>query len=280
MSQWWRVGALLWLTTALGAQGAPANARAPHGLPATADAALRIYVPAGRLVVRTWTRDSIAVTGTVGTNASFFGGGDRGHVKFGVEPVRASDATLPTANFEITVPRGARVWVKMIDGDVSVTGTTAELEVYAVRGRIVARDVSGVTSLESIDAPVEVTSARGDLRVRGSKGAVTLDDVSGTVSVATISGPVSLTRFRADGRVETIGGDVHYTGGALPGALLDVQTHGGAISLTLDAARAPQLDAATRAGAVGGETVRGSAANGRIIARSFKGAITVRRTPK
>jgi hypothetical protein len=225
--------------------------------------------------ISTWTRDSIAVSGRLGANATFFGGGDRGHVKFGVEALRGTDATLPTADFTVQVPRGARLWVKMIDGDLSVNGTATECEAYAVRGKIEVRNVAGVTSIESIDAPVSVTTSRGDLRVRGSKGAVTLDDVIGTASVATISGPVHLTRWRADGRVETIGGEVRVNGGALPGSLLDLQTHAGAITLQLDPARVPLLDLATRAGPIVGMKFTGTEANGRIVARSFKGLIRV-----
>ncbi len=252
----------------------------PRGFPATADVVMRVYVPKGKVSIRTWTRDSIAISGTMGKNASFFGGGDRAHVKLGIEPLRVNDPTLPSAEFEVTVPRGARLWVKMIDGELSVTGTTTELEAYAVTGRITVRDVAGVTSIESIDAPVEVFGAKGDLRVRGSKGGVRLDDVSGTVSVGTISGPVALTRFRADARVETIGGEVSYAGGALPGALLDVQTHNGAITLTLDPINTPQLDLSSRTGAVAGAKASGAADNGRIVVRSFKGAITVQRALK
>lgn len=254
---------------------------APHGFPATADVVMRVYVPKGRVTITTWTRDSIAVRGTLGANASFFGGGDRAHVKFGVEPRTSTDATLPSGDFTVVVPRGARLWVKMIDGELAVSGTTTELEAYAVRGRITVRAVAGVTAIESIDATVDVQGARGDLRVRGSKGAVTLDDITGTASVATISGPVSLTRWRADGRIETIGGDVRYAGGALPGAVLDVQTHAGAITLSLDRAAVPLLELTTRAGAVSGDKLTGVAANGRIVGRSFKGAIRVEsRSPK
>lgn len=250
---------------------------APRGFAATADVVMRIYVPKGRVTITTWTRDSIAVSGAVGANATFFGGGDRRHVKFGVEPRSPKDATLPSADFTVVVPRGARLWVKMIDGDLAVSGTTAELEAYAVRGQITVRDASGVTAIESIDAPVTARHVRGDLRVRGSKGAVVLEDISGTASVATISGPVTLTQWRADGRVETIGGDVRYAGGALPGALLDLQTHAGTITLALEPNRVPELDLLTRAGAVTGEQLKGSRANGRIVARSFKGAIEVSR---
>ena len=268
----WRLAAVLLALM----QSRPVAAQvAPHGFPATADVVMRIYVPKGRVTITTWTRDSIAVRGALGANASFFGGGDRAHVKFGVEPRTPTNAELPSGDFTVVVPRGARLWVKMIDGELSVSGTTAELEAYAVRGRITVRAVAGVTAIESIDAAVDVRNARGDLRVRGSKGAVTLDDVMGTATVATISGPVTLTRWRADGRVETIGGDVHYLGGALPGALLDVQTHAGSITLSLDRTSVPMLDLSTRAGVVSGEPRTGMATNGRIVGRSFKGAIRV-----
>ena len=40
----------------------------------------------------------------------------------------------------------------MIDGAVSVTGTTGELEMYNVRGSVDAQNVSGVTSIESIES--------------------------------------------------------------------------------------------------------------------------------
>jgi DUF4097 and DUF4098 domain-containing protein YvlB len=255
---------------------------APRGFAAGADVVMRIYVPKGSVQIRTWTRDSVAINGTVGANASFFGGGDRRHIKFGVEPLRATDATLPTADFVVTVPRAARLWVKMIDGNLSVTGTTAELEAYAVRGQIVVRDVAGTTVVESIDAPITMTNVEGDLRVRGSKGAVCLENLSGTASIATISGSVHLTRSRAEARVETIGGDVQVSGNAMQGALLEIQTHAGAITLALDPARVPQLELRTRTGAISyappfTSRTTGQAANGRSSARSFKGAIRVGR---
>lgn len=247
-----------------------------RGFAVTPDVTMRIYVPAGRIRLATWSRDSIAVSGTIGPNASFFGGaGLRTHVKFGVE-ARAGDSTMPRADLLITIPRAARVWIKMIDGEIDARGTTGELEAYVVRGRITVHDVGGVTVLESIDAPVDVERASGDLRVRGSKGGVTLRGVTGTASVATVSGPVSLTDFSAEGRVETIGGDVTLTGGPLGGATLDVQTHAGTITLGVLAARSPLLDLSSRAGPVQMPKLVQAAANGRITARSFKGRIVVR----
>ncbi len=247
-----------------------------RGFATTSDVTMRLYVPAGRVRVSTWARDSVHVRGTLSANAEMFGGGSRTHIKFGIETRVRGDTILPTADWDVTVPAGARLWLKMIDGDMHVKGVTGELELYAVRGAIVVEGVSGVTSVESIDAPVTISAARGDVRVRGSRGRVALHDVQGTLSVATVSGPVSLTRVAADGRVETIGGTIDLVGGSLVGAMLELQSHSGAISLTLDAQQIPVLDLSSRAGPVLGEKLIGHAKHGQVMARSFKGRITVR----
>lgn len=247
-----------------------------RGFNATSDVSMRIYVPAGRVRVVVWQRDSVMVRGNMGPTASFFAGGSRTHVKLGVESRIATDTTLPSVDWEVTVPRNARLWIKMIDGALLASGTTGELEMYTVRGSIEVRDVAGVTSIESIDAPVVVQRASGDVRVRGSKGKVMLTDVRGTMSVATVSGPVMLTRIATEGRVETIGGNVFVSEASLGGAALEIQTHSGGITLSLDPARAPQLDLSSRAGPVRGDKYKGNAKFGQLLARSFKGIIEVR----
>lgn len=246
------------------------------GFSATSDVTMRIYAPAGRVRVVVWQRDSVMVRGTMGPKSSFFGGGARTHIKLGVESRVASDTVLPSVDWEVTVPRNARLWIKMIDGALLASGTAGELEMYTVRGSIEVRDVSGVTSIESIDAPVVVQRASGDVRVRGSKGKVMLTDVRGTMSVATVSGPVMLTRIATEGRVETIGGNVFVSEASLGGAALEIQTHSGGISLSLDADRAPKLDLSSRAGPVQGDKYAGNPKFGQIIARSFKGIIQLR----
>jgi hypothetical protein len=261
----------------LGSTSAP---RAPIGAPpvsrgyaVTGDATIRLYVPAGRLDVETWDRDSVHLEGTLGPNASLFGGGARTHIKLGVEARSNTDETLPRATIQVRVPRRARLWVKMIDGQLQLSGTREELEAYTVRGAVVVRDVAGSTTVESIDAPVTITGATGDLRVRGSRGAVTLSDVQATMSVTTVSGSVTLTRSAAEGRVETIGGRIAVDGVAA-GGTLELQSHNGALDIRVPATRVPLLELSSRSGAVRGTELRGAAAHGHIIARSFKGNVT------
>jgi len=268
--------ALLIGTAPVMAQGTPLE----RGFSASPDVALRIYLPKGRLRVSTWSRDSVHVRGTVGASGTYFGGGTPAHVKFGVEPRTPGDTRLPDADWVVQVPPQARLWIKQVEGDLEVTGLQGELEAYTVGGRMVVRQVTGQTTLESIDAPVTVEAARGDLRIRGSKGAVALRDVNAVLSVGTVSGTVTVTGGRPDGRIETIGGAVGVEGPELRDAELEVQTHSGTITLRVDPRRAPKMELSTRAGAPTGAPLTGQTRFGRLVARSFKGAILVQSLPQ
>ncbi len=240
------------------------------------EVSMRVYVPAGRVRIVTWSRDSVQITGSVGAASSMFGGGDRDHVKFGVDPIRTGDVALASADLLVMVPRKARLWVKMTSGVIDVDGSEGELELYAVGGSISVRNTRGVVSIESIDAVVTVDASSGDLRVRGSKAPITLRNVTGTSTVTTVSGIVSVLGAAPECRIETIGGDIAFDASALRGATVELQTHGGAIGIDVNAAALPILDVSSRTGRVQRPDIRGSLKHGRIVARSFKGAITVR----
>jgi hypothetical protein len=243
-----------------------------RGHPAAADAAIRLYMPAGVLRVEVWDRDSIALRGTLGANASLFGGGAREALKLGVEARSATDGTLPTADLIVSVPRRARLWVKMIDGTLEVSGLRNELEAYTVRGRVTVYDLAGVVSIESIDAPIDARLVRGDLRVRGGRGAVVLEQLSATLSISTVSGAVTLRRSSADGRIETIGGAITVDGVRKDGRL-ELQSHSGTVRLAVDARRPPRLQLSSRRGQVPSPAARGDPRLGEIIARSFRGDV-------
>lgn len=262
------------------ATSAPSAAQSvSRGYAVTADATVRLYVPSGTLRVEAWDRDSVHMTGTLGANASVFGGGARTHVKLGVEAHSMTDGTLPQATLLVRVPRAARVWVKMIDGTMEVAGTRSELEAYLVQGAVSVHDVQGTTTIESIDASLQLTRASGSVRIRGSRGAVVLSDVRATVSVTTVSGPVTIQRSYVDGRVETIEGKVdvrvpvpvnaHGTG------ILEVQTHGGPVSLSLPRQNTPARVLSSHSGHVRDNAPRGDARFGQLVVRSFRGDVIV-----
>ena len=123
----------------------------------SSDVSLRIWVPEGTVRVDVWDHDSVRVTGTVVRGAHYFGGGSGGGAKFGVEWDDHNRTTLPHADFVVTVPRKAKVWVKMTDGDIVAANTAGEFEAITVTGSIVVQDAKGVVSVETIDANVTLS---------------------------------------------------------------------------------------------------------------------------
>ena len=248
-----------------------------RGFRVNADVSFRVYVPAGRVRIVAWDRDSIDIKGTIAQHAGFFGGGGGTHAKMGVEPLNPRDSTLAHADITVSVPRRARAWVKLTTGTIEATGVTGELELYAVGGSIAVQRCSGVLSVESIDASVSINGFSGALRVRNGKGLVRLGDVSGTASVASVSGSVSLMGPSApDARVETIGGSIDVDVKRYGGSTVDLQSHSGDITVTVLGPRVPAFDLLSRGGKVSKPAVAGDAKEGRVIARSFKGAINMR----
>lgn len=245
-----------------------------RGYAATRDVALRVYLPAGRVRLVAWDRDSVDITGTLNAGTTFFGGGARTHVKFGAES--QGSASLPGGDIVVSVPRGARAWVKSTTAIIDVQGVRGELELYAVGGSIAVRDAGGVISVESIDAPVTISRSSGEVRVRGGKGRLRLDAVTGTVSVTSVSGAVELVGPRApEARVETIGGAVRVDYGAYGGATLELQSHAGDITVVVDRTKRPLLELTSRLGRMPKPTPAGDRTEGRIVARSFRGGINV-----
>jgi hypothetical protein len=258
----------------LPAQARPAVTPLHRGYAATRDVALRVYLPAGRVRLVAWERDSVDITGTLNDGSTFFGGGARTHVKFGAES--QGSASLPGGDIVVRVPRGARAWVKGTTAAIDVQGVKGELELYAVGGSIAVRDAGGVISVESIDAPVTISRSSGEVRVRGGKGRLVLDGVTGTVSVTSVSGAVELVGPRApEARVETIGGAVRVDYGTYGGTTLELQSHAGDITVVVDRTKRPLLELTSRLGRMPKPTPAGDRKEGRIVARSFRGGINV-----
>lgn len=247
------------------------------GFRTTHDVSLRIWVPAGLVRVVTWDRDSIGIDGVTGRNGKFFGGSSGSAAKLGIDARNANDVTLPGGDLTVSVPRRARVWIKMTAGHVDADGVAGELEVFVVGGSVAVRNASGVVSVESIDAPVTIDRASGSLRIRGGRGSVTLHDVDGTATIATVSGAVELSGARIpDSRVETIGGPITVDARPLGHGALDLQTHAGDITVIVDGAHVPLLDLVSRGGRVINPFIKAAGGAPEITARSFKGAINVR----
>jgi hypothetical protein len=248
----------------------------PHGFAVARDVSLRIWLPAGTVRLETWDRDSIRVTGSAGKGARYFGGGAGHAAKLGVDNIDPKVTTLAQGNLVVTVPRNAHVWIKMTDGAVVASGTTGEIEVITVAGSVTVQDAAGVVSVETIDAKVSLARINGAVRARTGGGPLTLQQIQGTLTATTVGGTVDLTGTpMQDSRIESIGGGITVRGTVAPDAMVTLDTHSGPITLVLDPAALPALGLSSRSGSISNPLGKGNSSAGRIVAHSFKGAISV-----
>ncbi|MEP7158610.1 MAG: DUF4097 family beta strand repeat-containing protein [Chloroflexota bacterium] len=122
---------------------------------------------------------------------------------------------VPGVDFEITVPRGARVDVNSVSSDIDVTGLVGEQSYKTVSGDLQVMNVGGRLSL---------TSVSGDIEVGASEPIEA--DVSSTSGDLDVSGPV----LRAM-RLRTVSGDIEIRGAFDTGAQHNVETVSGDVEI-------------------------------------------------
>lgn len=279
----------VFVITAVSAAGA--QTRVDRGLPLNSDAAIRIYNTVGSVRVTGWTRDSVAVRGTLGEgNVLHFGGGRTGIKMF----VEGRDERNPApAAIEVMVPVKSKVWVKTASADIDVSGVTGSLDLYVVGGRISVAGNPADLNAEAIDGSIKVVGTPGWLRAKSASGDVTLDGSSADVTLSTVSG-----KIYADGtgferaKFETVTGGIRFAGSFRRGGLVNFDTHSGSIEVGMQAGSAADFDVVSIAGAItnkltsgrpikgrygrGSELTTSSGGGGtRVAIRSFKGPVSL-----
>ena len=245
---------------------APAFAATPinQSRPLNADGMVRIENIKGRIVVRTWSKPQVQVTGSLGKGVEKLEiTGDSRSLDIRVKYPnsrggwnlwgRDDNRTEPT-NLEITLPQRASVDIDAVSADVDVQQVAGrKLDVSSVSGNVVVtasspgeasfENVSGDTTLRITSAKVEAQSVSGDVRLSGGlTGDIDLESVSGNVElgaklldrleVSTVSGDAILTAgLRAGGTVkaETLSGELHLNLPRGTGARVHVETFSGDI---------------------------------------------------
>ncbi len=255
---------------------------------------VKIWNPSGTLKLVAWDRDSLHVEGTSAKWASFFFGGVRGGVKFGIEETMVK-GELPKAALIAYVPRGSRVSAKTVDatievahvsgyyttvsGSIRVSGSLRELQVESLRGAI---DLD-------VRAPwVRVQGGEGDATIRGA-----IDDLAASTVAGRLTVQVS---DAARARLETMTGDLTAQVAVQPSGNLELDSHAGTVELVLDPGSRVDVDATTVAGEIrnqfdkrrpqAGRAGKGATltfatdpSGARVMVRTYKGTIVVRRAP-
>lgn len=192
------------------------------------DGNIRIHNHEGSVRVIGWSRDSVAVRGTVAPKASFFGGGTRRGIKLGVEG--QVGATGNSSDLVIQAPRWATIVIRGAATNLQFSDLIGSVDASTVNGSISASADCRDLVAETMEGPLTVRGTIGVLRAKTASGRLVWAGKADDAVLGSVSGTVEL-RARSIGRarVETISGDVLVDAEIRPDAELTIESHSGSI---------------------------------------------------
>jgi DUF4097 and DUF4098 domain-containing protein YvlB len=153
------------------------------------------------------------------------------------------------ARYEVSVPRGSRLILEAVSGDVSAAGSQGEIEATSVSGTVDVANGSRAVSVESVSGSVRAVEIDGNLRAESVSGNVRVENAAGNVQANSVSGNLRLIGIRSkDVRSETVSGDVVYSGTIEPGGRYSFESHSGNVHLNIPSGAGAQFSVETFSG--------------------------------
>ena len=259
----------------------------------TATASIRVTGTFAELHIRGWDRDSVAISGTIPSDARFDGGffASAKTPSAGAKFYLETASGVPSGKLELRVPMAARVWAKSGSATIEADGVTGGLDLNIIGGSVIVRGRPHDVVVESMDGSVLVDGAPSYLRLKTATGDIVVTGGSEDAGLTTVSGTIRVASGRFErARVEAVTGAIEFGGDVPQGGSLDIDTHSGAIDLFVPRTMSADYDVATVAGtiensltnrpAIPGREGRGQeigfstgSGGARIYIRTFKGNV-------
>ena len=195
-----------------------------------------LSIISGRIRVTGWDRSDVKISATI----------EDGYLRFSANSSRVTlgvddegrrghhNNHIGDARYEVSVPRGARLILEAVSGDVSAKGSQGEIEASSVSGDVDVTDGVRTVSAESVSGSVHAAQIKGDLRAETVSGDLRAESVSGSVEASSVSGDIRLVDIQSkDVRTETVSGSITYTGTIEPSGSYGFESHSGTIRLNI-----------------------------------------------
>ena len=238
-----------------------------------ADATVELEVVVHGLVVESWSRNEIEVTGSYDPEVEELEvDAGNGSFRLSLEPVRRRgyEGRYEPGELRVRVPAGVTlsaetvsggigasglsggVRAESVSGGIEVSGNVTSLEVSSVSGALAYEgdtrsvemaSVSGAVRFAGRAREVDVESVSGALRVEGSAEDVDVESVSGRIVIASDVPVRSLD-------VETVSGTIDFTGALADGGSIRASSFSGSVDLALTSAPSARVELETTSGGV------------------------------
>jgi DUF4097 and DUF4098 domain-containing protein YvlB len=216
--------------------------------------AVDLSLISGKIRVTGWDRSDVKVAASIDNGVLRFNA-NSSRVSLSVDDSYDDDHrgrrhhNVGDATYDVSVPRGSRLILEAVSGDVTAKGSQGEIEASSVSGNVDVSDGVRSVSAEAVSGGVRVTSVNGDLRAESVSGDVRADGVSGNVEASTVSGSVRLMRIQSkDVRAESVSGDINYSGTIEPSGRYSFESHSGELRLYIPRGAGAQFTVQTFSG--------------------------------
>lgn len=199
--------------------------------------AVDLSLISGRIRVTGWDRQDVKISASI----------DRGMLRFDANSSRVTLSvdesdnrhygnrhSVGDARYEVSVPRGSRLILEAVSGDVTASGSQGEIEATSVSGDVDVGDGVREVSVESVSGSAHAARVNGNLRAESVSGDVRVETVTGNVEASSVSGNLRLVGVQSkDVRTETVSGDITYSGSIEPGGKYSFEAHSGTVRLNI-----------------------------------------------
>src|SRR6266566_1659796 len=216
--------------------------------------AIDLSLISGRIRVTGWDRPDVKISASVESGYLQFSA-NSSRVSLSVEDNDGSGRrgrrhnNVGDARYDVSVPRGSRLILEAVSGDVTAKGSQGEIEASSVSGNVDVTDGLRTVSAEAVSGDVHVGQVNGNLRTETVSGELRAENVSGNVEASSVSGDIRLVGIQSkDVRTETVSGDIVYTGTIEPSGRYSFESHSGTLRLNIPRGAGAQFSVETFSG--------------------------------
>jgi hypothetical protein len=219
------------------------------------DAHLAVDNVAGAVIVHTWDKHAVGISGTLGSNSTLKVTGDADDLTIKVKKKSGHSGWFGHSNMgpttlKLMVPKGISLKADTVSARITAKGLAG--------GTLDLDTVSGNVQIDADSPRVKINSVSGDLELSGTAKSLDVNTVSGDVkvdkagadaSVQTVSGEVGMHGgpFH-DVAVETVSGDIALEGALAEGVSAKLHSMSGDIRLSVTGKPQASLHASTFSG--------------------------------
>jgi DUF4097 and DUF4098 domain-containing protein YvlB len=216
--------------------------------------AVDLSLISGKIRVVGWDRPDVKVSASIESGILRFDA-NSSRVSLSVEDSddsgRRSRHNMGEAHYDVSVPRGARLILEAVSGDIIASGSQGEIEATSVSGDVDVSNGVREVSAESVSGSVHAGQINGNLRAETVSGDVRAESVTGNVEATSVSGNVRMIGAQSrDVRTETVSGDIVYTGSIDAGGKYSFESHSGTLRLNIPRGAGAQFSIETFSGDV------------------------------